>query len=99
MPAKTLKFKEWKAERMKDPEFRAAYEELEPAYQIARLRIERGMTQAELAEKAGTKQPNIARLESGRANPSLAFLRKVASALDSHVSVRIEPKKRSLPKA
>jgi predicted transcriptional regulator len=80
------------AEQMQDPEFRAAYEALEPAYQIARLRILRGLTQEQLAEKVGTKQPSIARLESGRSTPSLDFLQRVAEALDAEVEVRIVPR-------
>lgn len=80
------------AEQMQDPEFRAAYEALEPAYQIARLRILRGLTQEQLAEKVGTKQPSIARLESGRSTPNLDFLRRVAEALDAQVEIRIVPR-------
>jgi predicted transcriptional regulator len=80
------------AEQMQDPEFRAAYEALEPAYQIARLRILRGLTQEQLAEKVGTKQPSIARLESRRSTPSLDFLQRVAEALDAEVEVRIVPR-------
>jgi len=82
----------YRAEQMQDPEFRAAYEAIEPSYQIARLRILRGLTQEQLAEKAGTKQPSIARLESGRSTPSLDFLRRVAEALDAQVEIRIVPR-------
>ena len=82
----------YRAEQMQDPEFRAAYEALEPAYQIARLRILRGLTQEQLAEKVGTKQPSIARLESGRSTPSLDFLQRVAEALDAQVEIRIVPR-------
>ena len=82
----------YQAEQMQDPEFRAAYETLEPAYQIARLRILRGLTQEQLAEKVGTKQPSIARLESGFSTPSLDFLRRVAEALDAQVEIRIVPR-------
>jgi transcriptional regulator with XRE-family HTH domain len=88
---KLIDFEEWKAEQMKDPEFRAAYEELEPAYQIARLRILRGLTQEQLANLVGTQQPSIARLESGAQEPSLAFLRKVAAALGSRLEIRLVP--------
>ena len=35
----TVRFKDWEAERLRDPEFRAAYEELEPAHQEARRQI------------------------------------------------------------
>ncbi len=44
------------------------------------------MTQKQLAEKIGTKQSNIARLESGNYNPSYQFLQKVAGALDKKLS-------------
>lgn len=53
---------------------------LGPAYQIARLRIEAGLTQAQLAEMVGTKQPGIARLESGQTQPTLDILRRLAAA-------------------
>jgi transcriptional regulator with XRE-family HTH domain len=87
-----VRFEDWAAKQMKDSEFREAPEALEPAYQIARLRILRGLTQQQLAEKVGTKQPSIARLEGGRSTPSLDFLRRVAQALDARVEVRVVPR-------
>jgi len=86
-----IRFEDWEAEQVRDPEFRAAAEELEPAYQIARLRILRGLTQEQLAELVGTKQPSIARLESGKVGPRLSFLRRVAEALGGRVEVRVVP--------
>lgn len=77
---------------MQDPEFRAVYKALDPAYQIARLRIPRELTQEQLAEKVGPKQPAIARLESERSTPSLDFLRRVAEALDAQAKIRIVPR-------
>jgi transcriptional regulator with XRE-family HTH domain len=88
MSAKTIRFEEVKAKLLEDPEIKQAYDSLEPAYQIARLRIARGLTQAQLAEMVGTKQPSIARLESGASEPSVAFLRKVAAALEARLEVR-----------
>lgn len=79
----------WMAEKLEDPEFRAAYQALEPAYQVARLRMLRGLTQKELAERLGTQQSSIARLESGKAMPSLSFLARIAEALDGSLEVRI----------
>jgi transcriptional regulator with XRE-family HTH domain len=76
---------------MRDPAFVAALAERQPAYQVARLRILRGLTQEQLAELVGTKQSSIARLEQGKAPPSLSFLRKVANALDARVEVRLTP--------
>ena len=76
---------------MGDPEFREAWEASDPAYQVARLRILRGLTQQQLAERVGTRQPSIARLESGREEPKLGFLRRVAEALGARLEVRIVP--------
>ena len=83
---KSYDFKELLKEKLKDPEFRkeweAQNEEFEVAKEIIRLRIKAGLTQKELAEKAKTSQPAIARLESGTyRNLSLSFLRRVGKAL------------------
>jgi transcriptional regulator with XRE-family HTH domain len=77
-----------------DPEYVQAEQELKLIFEIAdhvlRLRLERGWSQAELAEHAETKQANISRLESGLSNPSVKFLEKLAKALDTNISVRFE---------
>jgi transcriptional regulator with XRE-family HTH domain len=91
MSVKMVRFEDLKAELLSDPEVRAEYEALEPAYQVARLRILRGLTQAELADMVGTKQPSIARLESGTKEPTMAFLRKVADALGYRLEVNLVP--------
>jgi DNA-binding XRE family transcriptional regulator len=87
----TVPFEEIEARLLADPETRAAYDALEPAYQIARLRIERGLTQAQLAELVGTKQPSIARLERGDREPTLSFLRKLAAALGVRLEINFVP--------
>lgn len=84
-------FKDWEAEKLKEAEFLAAAEELEPGYQVARLRILRGLTQAQLAEMVGTRQPSIARLENGTSIPSLSFLNRVATALNAKIELRLVP--------
>jgi len=85
------KFEDWEDNKLKDPSFVAAAEELEPGYQVARLRIQRGLTQAQLAEKVGTRQPSIARLENGSSTPSMSFLYKIAKALDVKIEFRLRP--------
>ena len=81
---------ELKEELFKDPEIKAEYDALEPEYQLIRqiieARTENNMTQKQLAEKVGTRQSNIARLESGNYNPSFQFLQKVAKALNKKLS-------------
>jgi transcriptional regulator with XRE-family HTH domain len=90
MASTNVSFEYWLAEQLKDPEFRQAYEELEPAYQVARLRILRGLTQEQLAALVGTKHPSIARLESGKLTPSIGFLRRVVTALGGRLTITIE---------
>ncbi|HVM72107.1 MAG TPA: helix-turn-helix transcriptional regulator [Anaerolineales bacterium] len=87
---KTLK--DWQTEQMQNPEFVAAANELEPGYQIARLRIKRGLSQTQLAKLVGTRQPSIARLENGSSLPSLSFLERVARALDARIELHVLPR-------
>ncbi|MDX9851315.1 MAG: helix-turn-helix domain-containing protein [Anaerolineaceae bacterium] len=84
-------FENWEAEKIKNSEFLAAAKELEPGYQVARLRMLRGWTQTQLAEMVGTRQPSIARLENGSSIPSLSFLNKVATALNAKIELRLVP--------
>ena len=91
------RFEDWKVEKNKDAEFAAAAEDLEPGYQIARLRILRGLTQAQLAERVGTRQPSIARLENGSSVPRLSFLQKVATVLDARVEVKLVQEEKPTP--
>lgn len=58
--------------------------------QLKTLRKEQRMTQEHLAELVGTKKSNISRLESGRYNPSLDFLIKVANGLGKQITVKIK---------
>jgi DNA-binding XRE family transcriptional regulator len=84
-------FENWEKEKLKDPEFLAAAEEIEPGYQVARLRLLRGLTQSQLAALVGTRQPSIARLENGSSLPSISFLQKVAAALGARIEVKLVP--------
>ena len=94
-----IRFEDWEAEQMQDSAFRAAVEELEPAYQVARLRIMRGLTQKQLAELVGTKQSSIARLEGGDTQPRLSFLRRVVEALGGRLEVTIMSREEATARA
>lgn len=90
-----MKFSEYKKEAFtKNPNLKAEYDALGPQYEVVRevikARIEKNMTQKELAEKIDTAQSNISRLESGNYNPSLSFLKKVAEALDKDLVVSLK---------
>ena len=86
---------ESRAKLLSDPEVRAAYDALEPEYTLIRelidLRIKRGLSQRELARRAGMQQPTLARVESGK-TASLRTLRRVADALNADVRVSIVPR-------
>ena len=73
----------------KGPEFRSEFDRLRLARKVKGLREKKKMSQAQLGALAGTKQPNIARLESGNVVPRLDFLEEVARALGGHLDVRI----------
>jgi len=92
---KWLTWTKHRKELMKDSEVAQAYLELQPEFAIIRkiieARIKRGMTQAELAKRMKTRQSAISRLESGRANPSLNFLKRLAQALNFRLEIRFLP--------
>ena len=77
---------------MKYPKIKAEYDRLQPEFTLIQAvidaRVKEGDTQKELADKIGTKQSVISRLESGRANPSVAFLKKLAEGLNSHLEIK-----------
>ena len=62
----------------------------EVAAQVFRARKEAHLTQQNLADLTGTKKSNISRMESGRYNPSLDFLVKVASSMGKELSVKLQ---------
>jgi transcriptional regulator with XRE-family HTH domain len=50
-----------------------------------------GLTQAQLARRVGTSQPEIARLESPRANPRIATLRRAIEATGHTLEATLRP--------
>jgi ribosome-binding protein aMBF1 (putative translation factor) len=85
----------WREVRTMRPtrEFRDAYAErrleLEAAALLAELRRQRGLSQQQLAEMIGTRQPAIARMEGGE-NITLARLQKIASLLGARIKLELE---------
>jgi DNA-binding XRE family transcriptional regulator len=82
-----------KARRVQSPARRRGYEKagraMRVAFEIRALREKKGLSQRELAERVGTTQSAIARLEAGNVSPSLPTLDKIADALGAEVSLRI----------
>ena len=93
MMVKTISLAEMLAENMKDPEFAAAYAEADAEYSVLeamlKARLEAGLTQAEVAERAGTTQSAIARLEGGSVSPTVETLRKYAKAVGKRLKVEM----------
>ena len=83
---------EVKKSLLKSPDVKKEYDNLNGIYevkkQIIKYRIEQGLSQKELAEKIGTKQSAISRLENDDYNPSVKFLDKVANALGKKLEIR-----------
>ncbi|KHL68640.1 XRE family transcriptional regulator [Pseudomonas flexibilis] len=89
---------ELKAKALEDPEARTEYERLNREEfalldEMLAARRAAGLTQAQVAERMGTKAPAVARLEnalaSGKHSPSLDTLRKYAAALGKRVEVHL----------
>lgn len=87
-----IDFQEFLEKELKDPEFKRMYDEhgrqLELSYQILQMRKKKKMSQAQLAKKIGTKQSNVARLESGNQNFSIETLDKIAQALNCKLNIK-----------
>lgn len=88
---KLKKFDDYLAEQLKNPEFKAGYDALEPEFSLIKAlmdaRLEKGLTQKELAEMTGISQGDISRIERGTANPSIKTIQRLATALDKKVQI------------
>ena len=84
---------------LSDPEVRQAYDALAPEFELAReligARSRAGLTQEELAERMGTTQSAIARLESGRRLPTMKTLIRYAEATGARPVVKLVPDPRA----
>lgn len=87
-----LNWDDFEKELLARPGFKEALKDTELEYQVARAiiraRVEKGYTQAKLAQKLHTTQSVISRLESARTLPSLTLLKRLAEALNT--SLRVE---------
>jgi len=85
------------AEHMKDPEFKKAWHELDPEFELLesmiKAREKAGLTQAELAKRIGTRQPALSRLERGGfKKATVETLKKIADALDTRLVIKLQAK-------
>ena len=79
----------------KEDAYRAAYDELDDEFRLARVLIEArsraALSQAELAVRMKTSQSYIARIEGGRVCPSTAVLERMAKATGTRLRIVFEP--------
>lgn len=91
-----MKHSELKAKALSRPEVKAAYDEMTPEFallrQMLKARQKAGLSQADVAERMGTKAPAVTRLESslgnGKHSPSLATLQKYANAVGYKLQIK-----------
>ena len=86
-------------ERARNPDFDALYQRelarLQLAHQIARLRERAGLSQAALAERIGTRQAGVARMErNAYRGYTVGTLAKIAAATGATLDVRLTPGRR-----
>lgn len=79
--------------RLKDPEFRKAWEESELEYLLAKQliekRLEKKMSQRDLAKRVKTTQAVISRIETMQANPSISLLKRIAQTLNLKLNLTL----------
>lgn len=80
---------------MKDLSYLEAHEAITPEFEIAReliaARARVGLSQAEVAQRMGTTQSAIARIESGKQKPSTRTLERYAHATGSKIKISLVP--------
>jgi transcriptional regulator with XRE-family HTH domain len=89
--------KDLKNKALKKAAVRKQYEKLEPEFtllkEMLRARNKAGLSQAQVADRIGTKAPAITRLESsltsGKHSPSLATIKKYLEALNCRMKIKI----------
>jgi DNA-binding XRE family transcriptional regulator len=93
---KIQSYKDFKAQLLTDPEVNKEYIALQPQYDLVKqyiaLRNKHKISQAELAERIGTKQTAISRLERGDQNTTIGTWQKIAEALDAELTISLVPK-------
>ncbi len=92
-----MNHKQLKEKALDNALVRKEYESLKPEFNLLRemlkARQNAGLSQADIAERMGTKPPAVTRLESsltsGRHSPSIATLKKYAEAVNCHLEIKL----------
>ena len=87
-----MSYKTLRERILSNPQVQKEYDKNKLYFEVAQMvieaRIKQKMSQKELAKRIGTKQPSIARIESGSSLPSLRLLKKIANALRTELRVK-----------
>ena len=90
---KLLSFDQYFKDSLKDPEFKKLWEKSEPKYQLSRQiikkRLEKKMSQLELAKKSGTTQAIISKIENSSFNPTINLLERISLGQGSKLTFSI----------
>ena len=88
-------WQELRGRRMAEPGAAEAYDAARLAFELGRrvreLRVEQGLSQTELARRAGMTQPAVARFEAGGTVPTLPVLERLARSLSAELTVQLAP--------
>jgi len=92
-----MNHKQLKEQALDNELVREEYESLKPEFNLLREMLKArqgaGLSQADIAERMGTKAPAVTRLESsltsGRHSPSIATLKKYAEAVNCHLEIKL----------
>ena len=95
-----LTHRQLRAKALVKPGVKAEFEKARAEYAVLdeflKIRAAKGLTQSQIAEKIGTTQSVVARLESGKSkhSPSIATLSRYAQALDCQLEIRLVQKQK-----
>ena len=99
MNKRSIKYDDFKAELLKDPQVREEYEALVPRFKLVRdfilRRNQLNISQIQLAKLIGTQQPAVSRFERGEGNTTIETLHKIASALSMDLDITLKERSRT----
>ena len=82
-------------EQLKNPDFKAAYDDIQPDFDIVRAIFDaydlEGFNKELLSQESGLLQYTISKLEAADANPSLSTLQKLAEAMGKKLHIEFQP--------
>jgi len=101
--SRLVRAKDVLAKHLENPGFKAEWERLTLARAVAvavvGYRAKRRLTQGQLAQRLGVRQPHVARLELGEHTPSIEMLQRLARGLGLRFIVEVAPARRGSPKS